>query len=318
MVADSLPSAANAKSDNECKIFVGGLAWEFKNEDLTEYFSTFGTVKDVTIKTDFATGNPRGFGFVVFDSKDAVDRVIALKAHAIKGKKIDPKKITEKEKIRKIFVGGVALETPEEDVKAHFEQFGEIEEIVFPTNKDTKQRKGFCFITFVDPDSCDAACSKQNAKQQVGSKMCDVKKAVPQDQMQGGGGGGGGYGAGGGGYGAGGGGGYGYPPAGGRGGRGGARGGGAMGGYGASGYGYGGYDQGYGYEASSYDPYAYGYSTAYPGYGGADPYAYGYGAGAGASASTSAAAAAGGKMRGGRGAGGRGAGGRGRGRGGPY
>jgi len=315
MVADSLPSAANAKSDNECKIFVGGLAWEFKNEDLTAYFGQFGNVKDVTIKTDFATGNPRGFGFVVFDAKDAVDRVVAQKQHAIKGKKIDPKKITEKEKIRKIFVGGVALDTPEEDVKAHFEQFGEIEEIVFPTNKETKQRKGFCFITFVDPEACDQACSKQNSKQQIGQKLCDVKKAVPQDQMQGGGGGGGG------GYGAAGGYGYGYPPAGGRGGRGAARGGAGAGGYGASGgYGYA-YDQGYGYEASGYDHYGGyggGYSTAYPGYGGADPYAYSGGYGASASASTSAAAAAGGKMRGGRGAGGRGAGGRGRGRGGPY
>jgi len=300
MVADSLPSAANAKSDNECKIFVGGLAWEFKNEDLTEYFSTFGTVKDVTIKTDLATGNPRGFGFVVFDSKDAVERVVAVKAHAIKGKKIDPKKITEKEKIRKIFVGGVALDTPEEEVRTHFEQFGAIEEIVFPTNKETKQRKGFCFITFIDAEACDAACAKPNAKQQVGSKMVDVKKAVPQDQMQPGYGGGG-YGAAGGGYG------YGYPPAGGRGGRGGARGGAggapaAMGGYPAYGYGY---DQGYAqYDASGYDAYGYGYSTAYPGYGGADPYGYagGYGAAASASPSTSsaAAAAAGGKMRGGR------------------
>ena len=96
----------------------------------------------------------------------------------VKGKKIDPKKITEKEKIRKIFVGGVALDTPEEDVKAHFEQFGAVEEIVFPTNKETKQRKGFCFITFVDAEACDAACAKQNAKQQVGSKMVDVKKVV--------------------------------------------------------------------------------------------------------------------------------------------
>ena len=40
----------------------------------------------------------------------------------VKGKKIDPKKITEKEKIRKIFVGGVALDTPEEEVRTHFEQ----------------------------------------------------------------------------------------------------------------------------------------------------------------------------------------------------
>ena len=100
------------------------------------------------------------------------------RTYLVKGKKIDPKKITEKEKIRKIFVGGVALDTPEEEVKAHFEQFGAIEEIVFPTNKETKQRKGFCFITFVDPEACDQACSKQNAKQQIGPKMCDVKKVL--------------------------------------------------------------------------------------------------------------------------------------------
>ena len=70
------------------------------------------------------------------------------------------------------------MDTPEEEVKAHFEQFGAIEEIVFPTNKETKQRKGFCFITFVDPEACDQAFSEHSAKQQLGPKMFDVKKVI--------------------------------------------------------------------------------------------------------------------------------------------
>jgi len=288
MVADSAPSGG-AKGDNECKIFVGALSWDFTDQDLIDYFSTFGSVMNVTIKTDINTGNPRGFGFVVFDSKDAVDKVVSERDHKIQGKKIDPKRITEKEKIKKIFVGGVSPDMTDDEVKTHFEQFGAVEEVVFPSKDGVK--KGFCFVTFADGDACDAATAGANAKQQLGSKQVDVKKAVPQDKMGGGGG---------------------------RGGRGGGRGGavGYGGGYGGA-YG-GGYGGGYGGDYSAgYDPYAaYGaYSTAYPGYGGADPYG---GYGAYGSPSGSSFGGAGGKMRGGRG-GGRGAGRGGRGgRGGPY
>jgi RNA-binding protein Musashi len=72
----------------------------------------------------------RGFGFITFSNPDAVDRVLAIPAHSLDGKKIDPKHATPKSKsknnkTKKIFVGGVSQETSAEEVKSYFNQFGE-------------------------------------------------------------------------------------------------------------------------------------------------------------------------------------------------
>jgi len=55
--------------------------------------------------------------------------VLAVPAHSLDGKKIDPKHATPKSKsknnkTKKIFVGGVSQETSSEEVKAYFNQFG--------------------------------------------------------------------------------------------------------------------------------------------------------------------------------------------------
>jgi len=45
-------------------IYVGNLAYEVTEEDLTEVFTDYGTVKRVKLPTDRETGKMRGFGFV--------------------------------------------------------------------------------------------------------------------------------------------------------------------------------------------------------------------------------------------------------------
>ena len=59
------------------KIFVGGLRDKpIEKEDLDAYFGTFGSVREVLISTDKETGKSRGFGFVLFDDVDSVDKVV--------------------------------------------------------------------------------------------------------------------------------------------------------------------------------------------------------------------------------------------------
>ena len=59
------------------KIFVGGLRDKpIEKEDLEAYFGTFGTVRETLISTDKETGKSRGFGFVLFDDVDSVDKVV--------------------------------------------------------------------------------------------------------------------------------------------------------------------------------------------------------------------------------------------------
>ena len=45
-------------------IYVGNLAYEVTQEDLTSVFAEYGSVKRVQLPTDRETGRLRGFGFV--------------------------------------------------------------------------------------------------------------------------------------------------------------------------------------------------------------------------------------------------------------
>lgn len=49
-------------------LFVGNMAFECSNEDLSDAFSPHGTILSVRIPTDRETGQPKGFGYVTFSS----------------------------------------------------------------------------------------------------------------------------------------------------------------------------------------------------------------------------------------------------------
>ncbi|KAL3504751.1 hypothetical protein ACH5RR_034592 [Cinchona calisaya] len=62
----------------------------------------------------------------------------------------------------KVFVGGLAWETPTEVMRRYFEQFGEILEAVIINDKNTGKSKGYGFVTFRDPESARRACLDPN------------------------------------------------------------------------------------------------------------------------------------------------------------
>ena len=252
--------SAPKRDDDERKLFVGGLSWETTVKDMREYFSKFGEVIDCTLKTDPETGRSRGFGFITFSTAEAADKVIQQSTHMLHGRNIDPKKALARgarEPVKKVFVGGLDPDVPETDIRDHFSKFGKVEEIDLPFDKMKNQRRQFCFITFDSEAAVDRVCAE--ARQILGGKEVDVKKATPKGDQYGYGGGRGG-------------------------GRGGYRGGyqgqggwGGQGGYDQSGYygqGYDYYGQGYGYPGYDYSGYynqgwqgyGQGYGQGYPGY----------------------------------------------------
>lgn len=83
--------STGSKPEDERKLFVGGLTWDTTQEDLREYFSSFGNVLDCSIKQDPSTGRSRGFAFLIFDSKDIVERILSQNDHFVKGRRVDPK-----------------------------------------------------------------------------------------------------------------------------------------------------------------------------------------------------------------------------------
>ncbi|KAL6527270.1 hypothetical protein OROGR_016360 [Orobanche gracilis] len=64
--------------------------------------------------------------------------------------------------LTKVFVGGLAWETPTDLMRSYFEQFGEILEAVIISDKNTGKSKGYGFVTFRDPDSAQRASADPN------------------------------------------------------------------------------------------------------------------------------------------------------------
>ncbi|CAK9155121.1 unnamed protein product [Ilex paraguariensis] len=61
-------------------------------------------------------------------------------------------------RLTKVFVGGLAWETPKDAMREHFEKFGDILEAVIISDKFTGRSKGYGFITFKDAEAAKKAC----------------------------------------------------------------------------------------------------------------------------------------------------------------
>ncbi|CAL8139081.1 unnamed protein product [Prunus armeniaca] len=79
------------------KIFVGGLASTVTESDFKKYFEQFGTITDVVVMYDHNTQRPRGFGFITYDSEEAVDKVLLKTFHELNGKMVEVKRAVPKE-----------------------------------------------------------------------------------------------------------------------------------------------------------------------------------------------------------------------------
>ncbi|XP_057486660.1 heterogeneous nuclear ribonucleoprotein 1-like [Actinidia eriantha] len=79
------------------KIFVGGLPPTLSEEEFRQYFEAYGNVTDVVVMYDQQTQRPRGFGFISFDSEDAVDRVLHKTFHDLNGKQVEVKRALPKD-----------------------------------------------------------------------------------------------------------------------------------------------------------------------------------------------------------------------------
>ncbi|XP_011340686.1 RNA-binding protein squid isoform X6 [Ooceraea biroi] len=234
---DAVENGQDSQEDR--KLFVGGLSWETTDKELREHFSTYGDIESINVKTDPNTGRSRGFAFIVFAKAEALDKIMSAGDHIINNKKVDPKKA--KAKHGKIFVGGLPTELSDDDIKNFFSQFGNIVEMEMPFDKTKNQRKGFCFITFGSEQVVNQLL--KTPKQTINGKSVDVKKATPKLDGMGGMRGG--------------------MMGRGRGTRGGRGRGFGQGGWGQSygggyggGYGQGGYGDGYGYGGGNYEGYA--------------------------------------------------------------
>ncbi|KAF3850998.1 hypothetical protein F7725_012770, partial [Dissostichus mawsoni] len=140
-------------------------------EGLKEYFCKYGEVKECMVMRDPVTKRSRGFGFVTFVDQAGVDKVLAQTRHELDSKTIDPKVAFPRRaqpklvtRTKKIFVGGLSVNTTIEDVKQYFDQFGKVDDAMLMFDKTTNRHREALISVFV-------------------WKQVECKKAQPKEVM---------------------------------------------------------------------------------------------------------------------------------------
>ncbi len=102
---------------------------------------------------------------------------------------------------KKLYVGNLPYNTTEAQVRALFEQAGEITDVALITDRETGRPKGFGFVEMATVEAAQEAIKRFNGYT-LDNRNLTVNEARPREERSGGGGGGrrddrGGYGGGG-------------------------------------------------------------------------------------------------------------------------
>ena len=149
----------------------GGLDRSISDDDLRDYFGQFGNITNVQQLYHRDTNNKKGVGFITFDDDDAVDKIVLIGAHIIKGRAIEAQKALSERTIneikddvdaedskkptdptsrlmRRLFIRSLAHGTTVEMLKEHFGEYGEIVDCSIPNNKMTGKKSTYGFLTY--------------------------------------------------------------------------------------------------------------------------------------------------------------------------
>lgn len=86
---------------------------------------------------------------------------------------------SEPESLRKLFIGGLDYRTSDDSLKAFFEQWGEIVDVVVMKDPVTKRSRGFGFITYSESKMVDDAMA--NRPHNIDGRVVETKRAVPRE-----------------------------------------------------------------------------------------------------------------------------------------
>ncbi|CAL4127627.1 unnamed protein product [Meganyctiphanes norvegica] len=81
-------------SEDDRKIFCGGISWNTTEDSLYEYFGQYGQLESAKVITDRETGRSKGFAFIVFADSQVVDTVLNASPHTIDGRSVEPRRAT--------------------------------------------------------------------------------------------------------------------------------------------------------------------------------------------------------------------------------
>lgn len=142
--ADPITGPVEKKALEESDLIVLGLPYSTTEGGMEEYFQQFGELASCEVKLDPATETSKGFGFIRFKTREAVEACLAV-AHTIEGRRCEVRfpKRDALSTPTKLFVGRLPKGTTVDEMTAHFSEYGSLTDVYIPT-----EFRGFGFVTF--------------------------------------------------------------------------------------------------------------------------------------------------------------------------
>ncbi|UYV68892.1 hypothetical protein LAZ67_6001507 [Cordylochernes scorpioides] len=161
----SSPAPQNKRSPIPGDICVKNIPYSTTNEQLAQFFSSFGQIKDARVICT-ASGNPKGFGIVAFSNQETVNTLLDREEPLIfNNRKLfieDKRKDANKIISKYIFVRNVAADISDEQFFEYFNKFGEVTKAKV-TRQDSGQSKGFCFVSFATEEIAKAVINLEDS-----------------------------------------------------------------------------------------------------------------------------------------------------------
>ena len=180
------------KSDNEEKedperlsrtIFVGNIPVTTTRKELKSFFIGYGEIETVRlrsvpvakpkysrklaiVKKEFHSERNSMNAYVVFKNKSDTDKALKAKGLLFKDMHLRVDTAVKKEVDNKlsVFVGNLPFNIQEEELREHFSQCGDVDDVRIIRDKETGVGKGFGYISFEKRESVGFAIKLQNSE----------------------------------------------------------------------------------------------------------------------------------------------------------
>jgi RNA recognition motif-containing protein len=174
------PYSGSHDPSDTYNVFVGDINLDVTEDDLKEIFSPCGTVKSVLIFRDRVTNEPKGFGFVHFQTKAGQQVALSDEYNhiQIKGR---PCRVRPEQKTT-LFVGNIPKNLNVKEVHDALYNFvGAQMEVELKTGPPpTSESRGFAFVTFGNHQTADKS-RKTLVASAIKERPLNVSWAEPQE-----------------------------------------------------------------------------------------------------------------------------------------
>ncbi|KFP69905.1 RNA-binding protein 34, partial [Acanthisitta chloris] len=89
-------ASSNGSHDSKRSVFLGNLSYDIQDDTVREHFLVCGDILGVRVVRDRRTGLGKGFGYVLFENRDAVQLALKLNDSVLMGRKIRVRRIGAK------------------------------------------------------------------------------------------------------------------------------------------------------------------------------------------------------------------------------